>query len=372
MNTASFLRYGLQVEPLTPIHVGCDQTLEPYEYDLVQDGKTGYLVVFDLTAVLASLTAPQRLEFGRISQQSDFVALRRWLRKHADPSRQVRFRIRVPPMPYQEILRNIDNPARLGEIHLFTRDAATGKPYLPGSSIKGAIRTAIVDALAREPPHRMQSLEAIAHQAHRDRRAGVPFEAAALGHAKHNGKPDLYRDPLRQIAISDVPLPESESWIDRIQIIRQHSQSTRDPRGIVIYRDLIGPDSGKPSFAVRAELRWHHRLGDRQQMANSALPHRLDAKAICRWCNAFYRPRLEEEVRKFVRDAELANCLRSVAEAMGEDECLIRLGRHSHFECVTVGAPFHQAPKRGFGKSRSYAGGRLPLGWMLIRLVPVA
>ena len=371
MNTAPFLRYRLQIEPLTPIHVGSGQTIEPYEYDLAEDDQFCWLVILDLGAILADMPPAERTRFEEFSLRGDFPALRRWLREHADHSRHARWRVPVDEDAYKEIRRNINNPDRLGEIHLFTRDAATGRPYLPGSSIKGAIRTAIVDAVARQPDQRVGQLEAVAREWDRARQGGVRFEAAALEYAKRDGRPDLYRDPLRQIAVSDASLPQDACWIDRIQIIRPQGQSVPDPRGIVIYRDLVVPPQDPGTPVAVTELRLHHLLGDRRRMGRDVLPRSLDAAEICRWCNAFYRPRLERELGRFVQDAGLAEQLRAAASGMKENQCLIRLGRHSHFECVTVGEPFHRSPRRGFGKSRSYVGGRQPLGWLRIGLESV-
>lgn len=369
MNTAPFLRYRLHVEPLTPIHVGCGQTIEPYEYDLAEDDEFYWLVVLDLGAILADMPPAVRARFDQFSQRADFPALRRWLRQHADRRRHARWRVRVDDDAYQEILRNINNPDRLGEIHLFTRDAATGRPYLPGSSIKGAIRTALVDAAARQDARREPQLARVAQQADRERRAGVQFEAEALGNLS-GGRPDLYRDPLRQVAVSDAPLPEDACWIDRIQIIRAQGRPGPAPRGIVIYRELAVPPEEPGTALATAELRLHHALTDRSRMRDKVLPRAWDAEAILRRCNDFYRPRLEEELGRFKMDAGTAEMLRAEAAGMKRGECLVRLGRHSHFECMTVGEPFRRAPRRGFGKSRSYAAGRLPLGWVRIRLEP--
>jgi CRISPR-associated protein Csm5 len=369
MNTAPFRRYRLRIEPLTPIHVGSGQTVEPYEYDLLQE-KSGecWLVVLDIGAVLTGLPPAQRLQFEQFADQGNYPGLRRWLRQHADPARHGQWRVRVHPAAYREIAANLNNPARLGEIHLFARDAATGRPYLPGSSIKGAIRTAVVDALARESPARQSDFEAIARQGDRDRRAGVQFEAAVLGNAKPGGNPDLYRDPLRQVAVSDAEIDTEACWIHRIQIVRPQGRAGSDPRDIVIYRDLVGPGLVERPFGMTAELRLHQPLTDRGRMGGNTLPQRIDVAAICRWCNAFYQPRLEQELNRFVQDGTLASHLLLAARGVKPNECLVRLGRHSHFECMTVGEPFHRSPRRGFGASRSYAGGQIPLGWLLVTI----
>ncbi|HIQ22104.1 MAG TPA: type III-A CRISPR-associated RAMP protein Csm5 [Planctomycetes bacterium] len=358
MNTAPFVPYRVELEPLTPVHIGSGQTIEPYEYDLAEDPEQCWLVVLDPGAVVAEASPAQRAVFERLCEGNDFPALRRWLRQNADRQRHMRFRILVHENAFGQIRKNLDAPARLGEIHLFTRDPATGRPWLPGSSIKGAIRTALVDAAARQDRRRAEELEQVARTEGNRRQGAVRFEARALGYAKGDGWPDLRRDPFRQLAIADALLPEDACWIDRVQIVGPRGRPPSAAGDIPIYRDLLVPpfDEGTPLAA--AEVRWHWAV------ARRGLPREIEPKVICEACNNFYVPRLEKELKRFVADRDLSRRLLDRAGKMADNECLIRLGRHSHFECVTVGKPFHQPPRRGFGRSRSYAGGQLPLGWM--------
>jgi CRISPR-associated protein Csm5 len=365
MSNAPFLRYRLRIELLTPFHVGCGRTIEPYEYDLRKEGGDCWLVALDIAAVFADAAPAQRSRFEQFSERGDFAELRRWFQMNADPARHCHFRVRVAPSAFQEMLKYRYDPARLGEIHLFTRDTASGNPYLPGSSIKGAFRTAIVDAVAREPG-KLDRLKVVARDCARDRRGGARFEAAVLGNER-DGRPDLYHDPLRQVALSDAAVPAEACFIDRIRIVRAHGQDSGDPGGIVIYRDLAGPGLGGEPPAIVAELRIHRLLADRGRMGPDALPVPLDAETLCRSCNAFYRPRLEDELRRFGRDARLTERLRATAGELNDHDCLLRLGRHSHFECVTVGEPFHSGPGRGFGATRSYVAGQAQLGWLRVR-----
>ncbi len=378
MNTVPFQRFQLALQPLSPIHIGSGETIEPYEYDLEDRNGTGVLQAFDLDRVLAELSPRQRSEFDRVVARNDFPALRSWLRRAAHPQRHLRFQLVVNSGAFGEIRAHLDDPARLGEIHLFTRDPAAASPYLPGSSIKGAIRTAVVDALARENPQRQRELLHIASEAERPRRAGPKFEAAVLGNRKPKGSPDLFRDPFRQLAVSDIPMPQQATYIDRIEIVRpagspSAKNASSDPSGIRIYRELTRSAVLGEERDYTGEVRLYEQLTDRRRMQNeNVLPRAFDIPSLCAMCNRFYLPRLREELARFGVHGTVQQRLLEPAEAMGENECLIRLGRHSHFECVTVGPPFCRPPRRGFGGSRSYADGLLPLGWARLKLTPLA
>ncbi len=358
--------------PLSPIHVGSGQSIEPSQYDIVQDGDNYFLTAFNLPRVFHTLSPALRTEYDNLLRIGDWTGIRLWLRKAATRSEHRLFRVQIQPEPAEEIRKNIDNPNRLGEIQLFTRDPAVGKPYLPGSSLKGAIRTAIVDSLARTDSANTRKLEYLARRV-----PGARFEAEVFGNvtieSDNTEKVNLYRDPLRQLALSDLAMPDNSTYIDRIQIVQPPGRRERgsNPEDIIMYREVTWSACDGENLRFAGQLRLSPHLANRRQMGSNCLPHALDLATICRQCNAFYRPRLEAEVKKFVQDSTAAGTLLKHAAQCDDHRCLVRLGRHSHFECVTVGEPYNQPPRRGFGNTRSYVAKSLPLGWAILQFQPV-
>jgi CRISPR-associated protein Csm5 len=294
------------------------------------------------------------------------------LHETADPRRDFRFPVQVAPDAFQQIKANLDNPDSLGEIHLSTRDLASGRPYIPGSAIKGALRTALVDATAQESTgRRREQLEEAAENASRIRGPGRQFEATALGNTTSRG-PDLYRDPLRQLAISDLFMDEGSCCIDRVSIVREDGSRAADPDGIAMYRDMTWSKLDDVTLAAEGEARLSPHLAEGNRMgrntdgAPNSLPFALSVEELCRRAQQFYRPRLEDELRRFRRSRH-AGALEQWVSGLGERECLVRLGRHSHVECVTVGPPWR---RKSNGRTRSYAGGEFPLGWAKLRFEP--
>lgn len=371
--------YDLDIMPLSPIHVGSGATIEPLEYRLVDRGGGDYwLEVFDLTALLGSLNDQQRDHYLRMLNRADYPTVRTWVR-HQARSEHVRFSVQIQESAWALLDRHADNPESRCEIHLMTRDAATGRAYLPGSSVKGAIRTALVDAAIPDAsPQQLQ--RACGDRA--SRRSSAVFEAAVLGHdvMGRQGflRADLYRDPLRQVAIADAPLPDDACYIDRIEIIT-HGDPTGNATiamrsdGILIFRDLTWSMLDGETIIARSELRLLNHLADARIMGRNrkgedhALPRTIGVDDICRTCNKFYLPRLQDELDAFAVDAVVAGDLLKSVKDLGAHECLVRFGRHSHFECVTVRPEYTEKPRRGVGGSRSYAGGILPLGWAKLR-----
>ncbi|MCA9310561.1 MAG: type III-A CRISPR-associated RAMP protein Csm5 [Phycisphaerales bacterium] len=362
MPQAPFICYDLRIEPLSPIHIGSGVTLEPMEYDLEENHSGCWMIVFDLPAMLRSLTGPERTEFDRIADKGDYPGLRTWVRRIGRQKSECRrFVVQVQEPAFKLLRTHQDDPERLGEIELMTRHADTGVPFVPGSSIKGAIRTALVDhALGEMRPERRP----------RGEKNGPAFEAKVLGHVRDGGRPDLYKDPLRQLAISDCMLSPGDCYIDRIQIINRRAQDDRrsaDASGIQMHRDVTWSMLDGESIAARGSCRITTGLSGRGRQGAPLVADRIDLDRVIEACNAFYRPRLKDELDRFPIPEEGGEDLLKWVEEMGADQCLVRLGRHSHFECVTVSEPYARPPRRGVGASRSRVDGRLPLGWAKVR-----
>ena len=373
MRRTHFERHAFTLTPITPIHVGTGETIEPYEYDL-EGNQVRQLVAFDLDAMLAKLNDAQRREFIKLSESANVVALRAWFRKLPHRADCRRFSVTLGNTADTDIAKNLDNPNQLGEIHLLPRHLGTGLCYLPGSSVKGAIRTAVIDRLARQPGWDIEPLLRICAEADRFKGAGAKFEAAVMGNQRFNGNPDLYRDSFRQLAVTDLSVPKDGTFIERIRIRKlQQTESAADPGGIVMYREMTrAAVYGEPQ-QLASELRLHPQLCDEQTMGRNRdgepnwLPQRFPLRDLIEMCNAFYRPRLTDELDRFVTKPNVRERLQTALHELADTECLIRLGRHSHFECVTVGEPYRVPPRRGFGATRSLidvAGQAVvPLGW---------
>jgi len=365
-----FQSFVLDLEPLTPIHIGSGNSFEASDY-AYRDSPQPHIVCLDTSRFLAELDPHQAKAFKKILDGSG--DLTKWLRAQMG-NKYDRYSIPVEKETAAELRPVVEGTSAEGEIHLLPRHAATAEVYLPGSSLKGAIRTAVVAQRAQLPELQKQLT-----QAAREGNSAAFFEAVALGHAE-GSPPNLYRDPFRQLMLSDLRPVDATTQIFRIKIIRSHAEArstTADPGGIHIWRETTSATTLGQSGLFRGQLRLAphladpRRCGPDREQKPTHLPLPLPLAEILRACNAFYRPRLREELGRFPCDPGVKEqLLKAVDGLKNTSECLVRLGRHSHFECVTVGPPHWQQPPRGFGKTRSYARGMVPLGWAILKFSP--
>lgn len=379
MNQSHFLRYRLTLTPLSPIHVGSGNFIEPYEYDVDLEGNRNTLRVFDLDHLLSELTDRQRAEFDRTSSKG-WHQVRTWLREQVQ-EKYLKFQVAMEPNSAQELSRTLENRGRTGQVEMLCRNAWSQKAYLPGSSIKGAIRTAVLDEAVQTAGHQeIREMQQLADQVSRVRSPGKQqsleqqFQAIALdyrGQRNSYGSEQNF-DPFRQLAISDFELQQRDQTnLYQVQIVNHSKGPDMQHEKILMFRETTQAAlfHAAKSAALDSELRLFPQLTD-QKWGEKSLRKSISWQKICDACNRFYRSRFDDELEMHVRKEEIRAGLQQLVDVIQENECLIRVGRHSHFECVTVGDPYSIPPRKGYGKSRSYLRGKVPLGWAKLSVSP--
>jgi len=154
---------------LTPLHVGDGQTLEP-GVDFIRQGRE--LHVYNIESICRAAEAIPKAMTGYGSASFD---LKRLIADH---------RLAVVP----RYVLPLQSQMEAKEIRCFIKDA-DGRPYLPGSTVKGAIRTALWQGLDRSGLPRPSQ----------DRKAFKNYEKAVNAVSGKNP----HQDFLRPLSVSD-------------------------------------------------------------------------------------------------------------------------------------------------------------------------
>ena len=381
-----FLRFRLTVEPLTAVHIGSDETIAPYEYDveLFPDDEYGVLTVYNLPRLLSGLESQQRTQFLQLTDKDDMRALRRWLREAAktagDSAR--RFRAVMDFEAARQLHDSLDDVHREGTINLHFRDALNNRPVIPGSSIKGAIRTAVLDRKLRLVGEDNPDVR----RATQERNPEKALQGVLLG----NGR-NLRRDPFRQLAITDVPFEPGSTCIERMQAVRRDGQPAKEENIRVFREVLMSPSFVGQSPKGIGEVRLNPEIADseinhsiwnsrdhRQEDTHVTLP--LPLVDLIDACNSFYARQCLDEAEGFVRQPPQKVSFSSTANVktamnlidnLASNQCVLRVGHHSHFDCVTLQGRLRQNPRNFRGNTRWFAAGLIPLGWVRLTFDPI-
>ena len=326
----------LVLTPLAPIHVGLGEEFEPTNY--VIDEKN-VLHVFDLSRV--RLSPELRQDLLRRANAANLGSLHSFLYTHRKsflPAAHTH--IPVAAGVAETYHKSMGAPVQLESdggavfnLNFIERAvyAVDGRPYLPGSGVKGALRTAWLEALHKKDPRPLPDGVNLPIS----NSVASDWEAQML-----RGK--FHTSPLRLLKIADF-MPQCPE-IDRKIVFacnykKQAAQSADAPQFAG-----CGPSARKEAilsgqyraFASEAVLLDVGERTDKEgkRQTPSLQPRLAD---IARHCNAYYRKRLKKEIdilrkRKYADEVwlnRLEALLRALADRLDQGAAfLVRLGRY--------------------------------------------
>lgn len=371
----SFLEaYRLELEALSPVHVGTGELYPAYAY--VPDKEAKGVHLLDPGALLLLLPEERRRQYLEKVAQGPKAAqdILRNLYQEGQLPKEALLRTVGASLAFFKTLEEATEEAALEWRPL--PQSPLG-PYLPGSSVKGALRTAWLfwTLLQRgegvefregrwtfRKPTLKDEEALIRAPKNPDLRANQTFEATVLGYMGGRG-PDLYRDPFRAVRVSDSG--PGEGFLNRIGVFHP----TKNTKGLLLLAETFRKGS---RFAL--SFRYHKGLsayGDRG-VAGPIPPEELK-KALRE-----YYGRVAEWEKRFAEDHGLKRALEvygELEERLKDPEVFpIRVGFGSGRLALRLALllpedhPEAQEPKTRKTAGASNPQDGYPLGWMVGRL----
>lgn len=378
------------ISTLTPVHIGSGEDYYPSNY--VIDG--GVLYHFGDTGLLAALDGNELKQLAQlaerrgddgIQQLQAFIHGRKGkLREIADHAVPVAdgvaqlYAARIGQTAQREGGgRNVQNKLA---IQRSAYNPLTQTSYLPGSSIKGAIRTAILDFLNRgeplPPQERGTSNKPVKNAVNRD------LQGRLLGYPP-NRIPD---DPLRLLQVADASYAHADGLHGleiRFAVNRKNKpskqQSKAEQQNLYQLLECVAPNRIRAfelAIGLHDTLKDEFRFGDPAELALV--------------CNSFYRPLLEKELHQLANlnliDGTRCQSLQrllagELGQALdGKRAFLLRVGRHSGAESLTLNGVrhIHIPQKKMYSEhtstvwlaadSQKQQHSLMPFGWLLVEL----
>lgn len=155
MSTTFLQNHQLYLTPLSPLHLGTGEDYEPTNYVI----ENGALYAFDPSQ--AALSPLQHNELLETAKRGDIFSIQNYFKKHgslfADCAHKAVGVSRALENEYQRNLGKTVNQERggkkVGNNFLIERTAThpiNHQPYIPGSALKGCLRTTVLDCLSKE------------------------------------------------------------------------------------------------------------------------------------------------------------------------------------------------------------------------------
>ena len=300
-----------KITPITPVHIGTGEVYEPFSFYI--DEQSGELVHFDQSVFINMLAQRELEQLSVICKQgtpASIIELMRFVNRCGNGMLLDGERIPVSRAfveHYHKTLkmdlrdnRKVKNELARFEIWRSAFDPHTSELYMPGSAIKGAIRTAVLNFKGRGVRGSFSG-----------NKASRILQEEILGFHWS----DTYTDPFRLIKVSDfIALPQA-------------------PRRFIYY--AVNRKKGTPRSArnlhqiletIEAGVEFFGQISIVEQ--NRYVREPLNAKTIVDALNYFYG----RENRRENRELEAIG-----AKGIHIDKGIpLRIGRHSGAECVTV------------------------------------
>jgi CRISPR-associated protein Csm5 len=349
-------RHVLRAWPLTPIHIGTGEELTPESFML--DGNS--LRTFNSFAALSAASDAERTHYQKLLKGGDFTGAQAHLAKLASSrANNSSEHIAVSKDSLNDLRRVLAGKSLgKGGIRPFMRDG--GRPILPGSSLKGAFRTAWIDQEidGKAKPEHIPGTE--------DTRNTSEFaravNKAALGIDKTSA---LEQDPFRDMAVVDAPLPIGRTRYDRAtlgKLARDGSKLDFSGTGGIQMHverlmsladgDAVEPFEIEVDFAPEAFIAARAKVGTRRSQGSDKriVPKTaITAESLWAAANRFHADLWLYEHKRFYKDSPAGTLLDRLLAAFdlkGDDSLarqldakglvLLRLGRYGQFESKAV------------------------------------
>lgn len=343
--------WELVLTPLSPVHMGTGRDYEPTDY--VIDGETLYalnsaemgkaLLPAERKRLEAVTNGPPSVAMLRSVQGLFFEARERLSARAADampvaPGLAALYQARVGQTAQKESTgREIIN--RMA-IERCAREGGGGDAIIPGSGLKGAIRTALLNALNDGTGRRS---DAMGRDAHRQ------LEQDLLGYQAGR----FEQDPLRLLNVTDAcPVDRGAPHTEIRFAVNRHKRARKaaadrtgpEPRGAYQLLETLMPMRLRAFEATLATQDVPPEAAVREDWVPRA-DRRFPASEIAQACHSFYGRLFEAELeqlrsRGFLSSdwaAAQARLLEVVQSRLDSGRAfLLRVGRHSGAESVTI------------------------------------
>jgi CRISPR-associated protein Csm5 len=340
--------YIVKAKTLFPVHIGGgpEHFLDPLGY-VVKDN------MFYRVKVEAMMTADSSFakEFMSLIDKNKIVDLRKIISEKFDPQKKAFYSGKASiskafKSEYESKFLDVNNQLL---VQCMTATPA-GSVYIPGSSIKGAIRTAILDHRARESK---DSYNGIAERANNGDNRFFAKRCENIILDMDNPK----NDPFKALKISDASIPEGQTEIVQVK----NCGKSGTPLGIAMFVEAVKPD---------VDFQFTLKLENRKPTDGIRMP--LFMNDIFNDTTAFYQEEIKYEESNFYQGKESQKWVDRVFDETTDNEAVLRIGRFSHIESMTYNSPeVLRSHKKKSGTTRNLVDGKIPLGMIKMEFVKV-
>jgi CRISPR-associated protein Csm5 len=322
----------IKLHTISPVHIGCGDVYEPTSF-VIRNNK---LVVFDPMDFIKSLNAQDMKEFSRLCDKGNIYSIVEIMRFISEKQANIEGRevaiasgIEAHYQRVKDIGRNeAKNELNQFEISRTAYNPHSNQPYIPGSSLKGALRTGFLSILAFSGGKIAELKKCVA-----DPKYTPPNPIVNRIDAKHLEEELLQgsfaTDPLRMVKVSDLTPAGSVTAQIVYAVNKKKGKSEKETQGVHQLLEVL-----------LAGATFEGLINIDKPEKKSGIAELIDADDI-RW----FLGAIRKHYVRVYREEPLIRQNMDIKPFISKDMLkkiqtprafLIRLGRHSGAEAITV------------------------------------
>ena len=331
----------IRLQTLSPVHIGCGDVYEPTSF--VIDESRQVLVEFEQFKLINSLNQEEKAELADVCMGDDLLKIFKFIKKSYKPNINDREVEIVPALlrQYKKILSmsRFDKKTVLNqfEIGRTAYNPYNHPPYIPGSSLKGALRTAYLSNKAKEKGVKK-------YWEMPGKRIGNKL-SKELEENLLDGK--FHTDPFRLLKISDLKAVNDISTKIVYAVNKKKKLSKFDAKGPFQILETI-QDGGIFEGMINIE----------KPERGSKISMPVTKETILKSLDYFYKSICKDEDEVLSNIDASSMVLNTVGsrfkETTGVSTFLVRLGRHSGAESITIEGNRHIKIMQGRGSPHKF------------------
>ena len=339
--------YKVRLHVLSPIHIGMGDAYDPTQFVIDKDG---LMYVFDTNDFLKSLSFEKSEEFCKLADNANNpVPVFRFFRENFDKTK-VKYREVKVSKELCERYEQICNSGSLSkdainqfELRRNIFNPVKNVPYIPGSSLKGCLKTFWMSEANRksEEPYTRNSEK-------------PPFKGEIGQLETRLLKGSFSTDPFRFVKVSDLyPIENEDVFLSRIMYAVMFPRKSSD-------KEDFDKEKKRASLTVALEVipkgnvfEGVISIDDQQYLPEDSRIQKVSMKALMVRSKGYYitnqkvksKDGTETEVlSKTFSEYKLLerkgaigfNCGKELMDRIGKDCFPVRLGHHSSAEFITI------------------------------------
>ena len=358
------IKFPFRISPITPFHIGNGTEYDPLT--LIIKDKVAYFI--NQIEYIRFLLAKDKKALERQLEGSNIKQIHKFFSAAFDPEAKDTYFFSYPVKNdvYETYIKRMDNIQSQGFVQAFIRSTLNMQPYIPGSSIKGAIRTAVLSNLCSDKNKILQDRDTD--------KADRKTQAILLEYwNRERNTADIPSDPFKFVKFEDIPW--KNEWI-RIFLVEittppeaagirknpfqggyQTKESKREPKIPILMEVALSRNEWVVDSELTVLVMDKYNSGLKKILPSG--PN--DIKPLLKIVNDYYKKQIdkESEYYKSMNPSAQKNyeTIKGLFQSLKDNECIIKLGMGTGQNYCSYAVMNYQP------KSRKMVN-NLPMGWM--------